>query len=257
MDRLHYVIPDCQVKPGKSVEFLRDIGRHIMSKRPQVIVCLGDFADMESLSSWDKGKKEFEGRRYVKDVEAAHKAMQALLGPIREHNETCAPEDYYRPRMILTLGNHEHRIDRAVSTQAELEGLMSLTDLNYESYGWEVYPFLVPVVVDGVAYCHYFTSGPMGRPVGKATALLSTKHMSCVAGHQQGKLIADTYRADGKRVCAIIAGSCYEHDEDYMGPQGNRHFRGVVLLHKVKDGEFIEQPITLVHIRNKFSRKGA
>jgi hypothetical protein len=253
--RLHYVIPDCQVKPGYSVEYLTHIGRHILHKRPEVIVCLGDFADMESLSSWDKGKKSFEGRRYTKDIAASHLAMQALLRPIREHNLTCAPEDYYRPeRMVLTLGNHEDRITRAVNSNAEFDGLMSVDHLDYASYGWQVVPFLEPITIDGVAYCHYFTSGVMGRPVGSAQALLSKKHMSCVAGHQQGKLIADTYRADGKRICALIMGSAYEHNEDYLGPQGNRHFRGIVMLHDVNEGEFIEQPITLKHISEKWAQ---
>ncbi len=43
----------------------------------------GDFADMPSLSSYDIGKKTFEGRRYKADIEAAHSAMEALLAPIK------------------------------------------------------------------------------------------------------------------------------------------------------------------------------
>ena len=55
-------------------------------KQPEKIICIGDFADMSSLSSYDRGTKSFEGRRYVKDIEAAKEAMGRFLQPIREYN---------------------------------------------------------------------------------------------------------------------------------------------------------------------------
>jgi len=73
----HLVIPDCQVKPGQSVKYLENIGKYIAEKQPEVIVCIGDFADMPSLSSYDVGKKSFEGRTYKADVKAVHKGMEA------------------------------------------------------------------------------------------------------------------------------------------------------------------------------------
>ena len=56
----HLVIPDTQVKPGNSVEFLTHIGKYIVEKQPDTIIHLGDHADMPSLSSYDRGKKSFE-----------------------------------------------------------------------------------------------------------------------------------------------------------------------------------------------------
>ena len=41
---------------------------------------------MESLSSYDIGKKSFEGKRYIKDVESAKEAMQCLMSPLYEFN---------------------------------------------------------------------------------------------------------------------------------------------------------------------------
>jgi len=60
----HFILPDCQVKPGVPLNHLEWAGRFVVDKRPEVVVCLGDFADMPSLSSYDVGKKSFEGRRY-------------------------------------------------------------------------------------------------------------------------------------------------------------------------------------------------
>src|SRR6187549_1879799 len=80
------VLPDVQAKPGVDFSFLSRIGQYAVDKKPDVIVCIGDFADMPSLSSYDKGKKSFEGRRYKRDVEAAQFAMQAFLKPINDYN---------------------------------------------------------------------------------------------------------------------------------------------------------------------------
>jgi len=248
------VLPDCQVKPDHDVSYLSKIGQYIVEKKPDTVVCIGDFADMPSLSSYDVGRKSFEGRRYTKDVEATHVAMDTLLSPLRQHNLAAKKhhKERYNPRLVLTLGNHEERISRAVEGDAKLEGVLSIDDLEYEKHGWEVYPFLDVVVIDGVAFSHYFTSGTLGRPSTSAAAQLNKKHMSCIAGHQQGLQIATGHRADGKRLTSIIAGSCYEHDEDYMGPQGNKHWRGFLVLHEVKDGEFDLMPVSLDYLNRKY-----
>jgi hypothetical protein len=250
----HLVLPDVQLRPGDDVEFLRAIGNYIVTKKPDVVVCIGDFADMPSLSSYDVGKKSFEGRRYINDIEAAQRGMDALLEPLQQFNQTAKRnhEKRYTPRLVLTLGNHEDRINKAVNNDAKLEGVLGIDDLGFDKRGWEVYPFLDVVVIDGVAYSHYFTSGVLGRPATSAAAQLTKKHMSCIAGHQQGLQIATGHRADGKRLTSVIAGSCYEHDEDYMGPQGNKHWRGLLMLHEVDQGEFDLMPVSLKYIKKKY-----
>lgn len=250
----HFVIPDAQVKPGHDVTYLYHIGKCIVDLKPDVIINIGDWADMESLSSYDKGKKSFEGRRYYRDIEASHRAMEALLSPLLEYNENARKNKHklYQPRMVLTLGNHENRINRAVNDDPKLEGILSTQDLKYEEFGWEVHPFLEVVVVDGVAYSHYFVTGVAGRAASTAAAQFRKTNMSCVAGHQQGLQIHTGSRADNKRLTSIIAGSCYLHDEDYLGPQGNNHFRGALVLHEVNDGEFDLMPLSLKYICAKY-----
>lgn len=250
----HLVIPDVQAAPGDDFTYLNKIGTYIVEKQPEVIVCIGDFADMSSLSSWDKGKRSFEGRRYKKDIEASHEAMSALLDPMWNFNHKAKKnkEKQYKPRMVLTLGNHCNRIDRAVNDDPKLEGILSVNDLGYEGYGWEVHPFLEVVVIDDVAYSHYFTSGVMGRPVTSAQACLNKKHQSCIQGHQQTLQIATAYKADGSRITAVIAGACYEKQEEYLGPQGNKHWRGFLVLHDVKDGDFDLMTVSLDYINKKY-----
>lgn len=250
----HIVIPDCQVKPGVDFRYLTATGKYIAEKKPDVIVCLGDFADMPSLSSYDVGKKSFEGRRYTHDIEAAIEAMDCLMAPILREQVRLETNKKKRwnPRFVLTLGNHEDRIARAVENDSKLEGLIALKDLQYESWGWEVYPFLQPVVVDGISYCHYQTSGVMGRPITSARAILTKKHMSCIVGHQQGKDIAYAYKGDGKAITAIIAGSFYEHEEAYLNHQTNNHWRGIVVLNEVDDGQFDENFVSLKYLKKNY-----
>ena len=251
----HMVIPDVQAKPGHDFSFLKKIGTYAVEKKPDKIICLGDWADMESLSSYDQGKKSFEGRRYIKDIDAAQEAMEAFLSPLWDFNSKARKnkEKGYRPELILTLGNHENRINRAVNDSPQLEGVLSTNDLQYEEMGWKVYPFLDVVEVDGIAYSHYFTTGLMGRPVTTASACLAKKHMSCVQGHQQGLQIHSAYKANGQQLTSIIAGSCYEHNEDYMSSQGNKHWRGFLMLHDVHDGEFDIMPVSLKYINKRYA----
>jgi hypothetical protein len=254
MSKRILVLPDVQAKPGIDFSFLRRIGTYMVEKRPDIVVCGGDFADMASLSSYDKGKRAFEGRRYKRDVEAAQFAMQEFLAPLDEYNAMRRKNKKaeYKPRKILLYGNHEWRTVRATNDDPMLEGMLSVKDLAYAEYGWETHDFLQVVIVEGVAFSHYFTSGVMGRPITTAQALLTKKHMSCVAFHQQGLQIATGYRADGALLTGIVAGSCYEHSEEYLGPQGNNHWRGFLMLHAVRDGSFDLMPVSLEFVNQRY-----
>lgn len=252
----HFIIPDCQVKPGHNYDYLERIGKYMVDHQPDTVVCIGDFADMPSLSSYDVGKKSFEGRRYIADVESSHTAMGRLVKPLREFNERQRKngKKQYHPQMVMTLGNHEDRITRVVNSDPKLDGTIGIGDLAYERYGWEVKPFLEVAILDGIGYSHYFVTGTSGRPIQSTNILLNKKHMSVVAGHQQGRQVSYGYRADGKRIFGIIAGSCYEHDEDYMGPQGNKHWRGVIMLNEVNDGEADEMFVSLNYLERKYGQ---
>jgi hypothetical protein len=109
--RTHLIIPDTQAKHGVPTDHLRWIGNYIVERKPDVVVHLGDHADMPSLSSWDQGKRDFEGRRYSTDIEAANQAFDILNAPLHAYNEhrRAMKEKKYKPRRVLILGNHEEK----------------------------------------------------------------------------------------------------------------------------------------------------
>lgn len=248
------VIPDTQVKPNVDLNHLAWLGQYIVDKKPDVIVSIGDFADMPSLSSYDVGKKSFEGRRYTNDVAAVQFGMDILLSPLRrlQKRQLDNRKKVYKPRMVLTLGNHENRINRAVENDPKLDGMLSVDDLGYKDFGWEVKPFLEVVMIDGIAFSHYFPTGVAGRPSTTANAQLNKQHNSCIAGHQQGLQIATGKRADGSLLTSIIAGSFYLHDEEFMGAQGNKHWRGALMLHNCQDGQFDLNLLPMTYLERKY-----
>jgi predicted MPP superfamily phosphohydrolase len=250
----HLVIPDTQCKPNQSVEHLRWAGEYAAEKKPDVIVHLGDHWDMPSLSSYDVGKKSFEGRRYTDDIESGHIGMNAFMQPIWEEQRRLRTnrKKVWNPRMVFLIGNHEQRMMRAVENDSKLEGLISYDDLDLDNYGWEVYDFLEPAIIDGIAYSHYFCSGVMGRPVTNAKMLLQKKMMSCIQGHVQDRDIAYARRGDGSSITGLFAGIFYDHDEGYLNPQTNGSWSGVWMLHEVQDGSFDELPVSINYLRKKY-----
>ncbi len=214
----HIVIPDTQVKNGVPTYHLRWIGRYIVDQfknQPDVtIIHIGDHWDMPSLSAYDKGKKAMEGRRYALDIEAGNDGFDLLNEPLNDFNRKQRkhgrPE--WIPRKVFTLGNHENRITRATEDNAQLDGVVSLDDLNAEGHGWEVIPFLEPIFVDSVAYCHYWYNPNTGRPYGGLvdTRLKQIGH-SFTMGHQQG--LQYSLRTVAKKTQhGLVAGSCLTPD---------------------------------------------
>ena len=55
----HLIIPDTQVKPNSPTDHLRWAGLYAAEKKPDVIVMIGDFFDMESLSAFDVGTRGY------------------------------------------------------------------------------------------------------------------------------------------------------------------------------------------------------
>jgi len=240
-------VPDTQVRPGVPTDHIPAAGRYIAEKQPEVIICGGDWWDMPSCSQHDEpGSVEAEGRRYKNDVAAGCDAMEQFLNPI-------AKVRGYKPLMIYTDGNHEDRIVRAYRANPQ-RFTGTLRDLKREDYGWTVVPFLQPIIIGGVAFCHYFPGGVMGRPIQRPSILLNKLHMSAVAGHQQGREIAYSRRADGGALTAIISGSFYQHDESYMSPLANKHWRGMWFLHEVKDGQFDEMALSLNYLQRRYGK---
>lgn len=237
----HFIIPDIQARPGELMNHCEWVGKYIAEKKPDVVINLGDHADMASLSSWDRGTLKFEGRRFVKDVQASDLANSLLLSPAQDDH------DYWdRLTTHILYGNHENRIDRFVAKNPELDQFVDRSALRYDEWYDNVHEFLVPIEIDGVLYAHYFYQPNTGRPLG---GMINTrlKNVGCsfTMGHQQGLDYGLRTIHNGRQQHGLIAGSCYLHFEDYKGPQGNDHWRGIVQCYNVERGDYDAKFVSL------------
>ena len=248
----HVVIPDGQVKPGTPIDHWEWAANYIVDKHPDFIHNLGDFNDMASLSSHST-TREMENKRYKEDIEYGKEAMNLFMRPIlKEQARLKRRGIIWQPKLDFYLGNHEYRISRSLNETPKLVGTIGLEDLGYKEFGWEVHDYLRVVQRRGICFSHYFTTGILGKPCTSARVLVQKKHLSCIMGHVQKREVHYEYDAMGRKLTGIFAGIYYQHDEDYLGPQGNNTDRGLWTLYNVKEGEFSEQFIPIEYLQHKY-----
>lgn len=237
------VIPDAHSCPEHDNSRFDLAGKFILEHKPDAIVCLGDFADMSSLSSYDRGKKSFEGRRVINDIAAANDANTRLWAPINEYNAMRKKnrDRQYKPLKVMLLGNHEDRISRAIECDAELDGLISVDNLGYQSHGWEVVPYKTPYFYENIAFCHVFATGISGLPISGtsvARSLLGKNFMSSVVGHNHLKDVHTETRADGRKICGLSAGWFGDFVPSFADNSAKFWWSGLTMLHDIEDGAY-------------------
>ena len=254
--RTHLVIGDAHSQPEIPNDRFDWLGSFIMDLKPDVIVQMGDWASMDSLSSYDKGKKAHEGKRYLKDIDHAYDALKRTFAPLEKYNKMRAKnkKEQYKPKVYHLVGNHEHRITKAGESSAEFDGLMMVEDIGFDGYGTLV-PFLEHIVVDGVAYCHYYTSGVKGYAIsGDFIGRRVIQKLKCsgTVGHgHKFNYFVDT-NAKGQFVHGLAAGCYFDHHMDYAGPD-NANFRaGLAVKRNVVDGDYDLEWVSLAEIKRRY-----
>lgn len=245
MGKTHLVIPDSHAHPDFSNKRYSWLGNLIADLKPDTVVDIGDWWDMPSLCSYDKGTKGFEGRRYRRDIDAGIEAQDRLMAPVKRQKKKL-------PRFIRCLGNHEERINKAISRDPILEGTIGTSDLQSKEYGWEEHPFLEPVEVDGVTYSHYFVSGVLGRPVPNARQLLQKQLTSCTMGHDHRFDYVRMANVNGKRINALVCGVFQDYHADFAGPGNQLWDRGVVIKRNVEGGNYDIEWVSLERLEKEY-----
>lgn len=250
------VIPDSHSKPGVSNERYDWLGKLIVDRKPDVVVDLGDFADMESLSSYDKGKLSGQNRHVGKDIEVAVNARKRITEPIRKEQEKLitGKRKRWNVRLVALGGNHEERIDRYVNDHPEMLGVLKQDVSNAIEHGWEWYPFLQKVSIEGVTFCHYFHNNA-GKPFGGVNpgrTLIQKLYTSAVQGHSHIWNHYSDVDATGKRIHGLVAGCYFGHDESYAKHSNATWDRCLTLLHDVKDGDYSIEKISYDRIRHEY-----
>jgi hypothetical protein len=215
-------------------------GRFAVSRQPDYIACVGDLAEMGSLSQYDVGKLSAEGKRYEDDIDAAIDGQERFFKPINKYNNIHSrwKKKKYKPKMVMCLGNHENRINLYAQDNPNMAKKVGIDDLKYKEFGWDVYDLTEPAILEGIAFAHYFTSGVMGRPISglnHARSLILKTLTSTVVGHSH---LIDFHRLTsvvGTQKMGLVAGCYFDYDMTWT-TENKRYWRGLVYLHDMADG---------------------
>jgi len=248
VSKTHLVIPDSHAHPSYNNNRYDLLGKLVADLRPDVVVDIGDWFDMPSLCSYDKGKRGFENRRYHLDIAKGVEAQDRLLGPIKKLRRKT-------PRRIRCLGNHEHRINRVLDLDPILDGTISTRDFQSKEYGFEEYPFLEVVDVDGIQYSHYFASGIMGRPIGGISigaSIISKQLQSSTQGHSHLFDHAVRVRGDGRRIHGLSCGVFQDYVPDFAKAIARYWSSGVVIKHGVEKGDYDLEWVSMKRLKKLY-----
>lgn len=248
----HLIIPDPHAHPKHNNNRADWLGQLILDLRPDVVVNMGDQWDMPSLSAYDKGKRDFQGRTYAADINAGLDFSERLFAPIRHAKKR-------QPRKVYIEGNHDNRIERALDLSPELVGTVSIGDLDLKRDYDDIvrYQGNTPgtIAIDGVNYAHFFVSGIMGRPLGgehPAYSLVSKQFISCTAAHSH--VLDYCVRADANGVprMGLVAGCFLDYNADWAGEINKLWVRGVAICRDVEDGAYDLQWVSMEALKAEY-----
>jgi hypothetical protein len=257
--RRHLIIPDVQVKPGVDTTHLDWAAQAIIDYEPDVIVVIGDFWDLPSLSMHDApGSKEAEGRNVKCDIDAGNEAFERLVRPMRAEMDRLIKnkKKQWNPECHFFFGNHEDRLTRAIFRDPKWEGIISLDSL--KTPGFQRHQYLKIIEIDGIKYCHYFPNPFNGRAIG-GTIVNRLNHIgsSFCQGHQQGFLYASKQYPDHIKH-GIVCGRFYNHNESYRPPDVQAtEWNGILVLNAVQNGDFDLMPLRMDYLRRKYGKAAA
>ena len=248
----HLIIPDCHAHPEHNNDRADWLAQLIIDEKPDVVINIGDGADMPSLSSYDRGRRSFHGRSYKADINAHLDFQSRMWDPVKRRKKKL-------PRTVYCEGNHDERIKRAIDLQPELDGAISSSDLRLNDYYDEVVEYVgnTPGVIeiDGVHYAHFFISGVKGLPISgehPAYSLLTKEFVSCTQGHTHIMDYCTRTTADGRKLMGLVCGVYQDYHADWAGESNKLWWRGVVIKHNVEDGHYDPQFISIEQLRKEY-----
>lgn len=223
------VVGDAHWGPGQELQRAHALAAHVRERQPDHLVLIGDWAGMDSLSSYDrKGGRVMEGRRVVDDERAGRRALEIVAEAKLPH---------------LTEGNHEFRIKRWWDQDAQAEGVADL-QRGWKSLlaSWTDYGEYLDLA--GLAFTHipFNKVGPIsggGLTTSVAQKVASQAGRTVVFGHTHVLDVGRVARAGQPQPIYAINVGCFiepRYDPGYMQGRLKDWWRGIVWLHVAPDG---------------------
>lgn len=250
----HLIFSDAHAHPDFNNNRADWLGQLIYDVRPDVVVDLGDTADMPSLCSYDKNKRGFVGRSYLKDIEAHNEFQDRLWFRFKKLKRRM-------PRRVRLIGNHEQRIERVLDLSPELAGTVDYRDLELERYYQDIvyYNGSTPgtINIDGVVYGHYFTSGVMGRPISgehQAYSLLAKKFVSCTQGHTHVYDHCIRMDQEGRVMNGLVTGCFMDYNAPWAGETNKMWWKGCFIKSNVYKGSYDLENVSMLALKEAYDQ---
>lgn len=256
MTKTAIVYTCAHAKPDVSNERFNWLGDLIEDIKPDYVVDLGDGADMASLNSYDtRYPKAIVAQSYEKDIASYNDAQDRIWSRYSLKKKR-------RPYRIGFCGNHEERINKAVSLDPRLEGDkhgISFKHLQTDFWFDDYHPYSNggPAIVtyDGVSYAHYFSAGNYGAAISgmhHAYGLVQHRHSSSVCGHSHKRSLYFKDEAYPYPSIGMVVG-CYKgKEESWAGQSNNSWWHGVVIMRNIENGVFDPEFVSMDRLKKAY-----
>ena len=177
------VISDSHINPenaNDNIGLWYRLGKYCTKTQPDIIVHLGDVADLSS-QAWKvaaRGKYTLE-----EEAKAVQLVLDAFEESIEEYNrvQRKMKKKQYKPAKYLTLGNHDIR-----------NGVTVIEDI-FNAYDWNVVDYLEPLHLCGITFCHCMCKGLSDQMCTTAEELLENWGADVIVGHGHHKDFSTSY----------------------------------------------------------------
>lgn len=242
--------------PEVSNERFDWLGELIYDLRPDMVVDLGDGADMRSLNSYDtRYPQKIVSQNYESDIESYNDAQERLRRKFKRNKRK-------RPYWVGLEGNHEHRIKKALAEDPRLEGAKYGISFGHLQTGhwfddYHHYENGGPAIAcyDGVYYSHFISSGAYGTAMSgqhHANSLLAKLSASITVGHSHK--FDYKYKGDARPapIHGLVAG-CFKGKTEPWAGQANDEWRhGVAVKRNLSNGDYDLEWISLDRLEKEY-----
>lgn len=180
------------------------LGRMASEHRPERIIQIGDWSTFDSASAHDPNdtlaaKVKPTIRQDLENLTASHQAFRRGMA------------DDYKPKLDITLGNHENRLERFENVNPESAGTYTLArDETFAQFGWRTRPYGEMLYVEGVAFTHHPVNGA-GRAFGGKTGPQRAANESTVpvvSGHTHRRQVHEAPKIGPIDVISMVEIGC-------------------------------------------------
>lgn len=244
--------------PDVSNERFDWLGNLIYDIRPDLVVDLGDGADMRSLNSFDtRYPQKIVNQSYERDINHYNDSQERLRHKFKYLKKK-------RPFWVGHEGNHEFRIKRAVEIDPRLEGDrygVSFKHLQTDHWFDEYYEYQDggPSLsnYEGIYFSHFISAGNMGTAmsgVNHASSMVNKFSSSITVGHSH----KFDYKYKGNSVPRPTHGlvvGCFKGKRESWAGQANNEWRhGVAIKRNIRDGDYNLTWVSMEALEEEYGR---